>query len=202
LGRAFCAPSAIRWRASRKTAAVLRAARFAATLECTIEDDHGRHLAQSRHLPQVSAERIRDEWVKTMVAKKPSRAFEVMRSTGILEVTLPELLESVGCEQNRHHAYDVWMHSMCASTRCEGDPPLRSRAAADLESRGRARAARKPGILPSTKHETVGAEMARAALTRLRFSTTMRAHHPARAKSSRLLFRRVTDAAVRKFLRR
>ena len=31
---------------------------------------------------KVSAERVRDEWVKTMKAKRPSRAFEVMREHG------------------------------------------------------------------------------------------------------------------------
>ena len=110
---------------------VLRAARFAATLECTIEP---RTLAAIEPTlstyRKVSSERVRDEWMKAMKAKRPSVAFEVMRQTGILGVTLPEIMDSVGCEQNRHHAYDVWTHSMACLDACEGDPPLRIAALA------------------------------------------------------------------------
>mgnify|MGYP000532488890 CR=1 FL=1 len=71
---------------------------------------------------KVSPERVREEWLKTMKASKPSRAFEVMRRTGILEVTYPELLEQVGCEQNKWHAYDVWNHTMRVLDESEGGP--------------------------------------------------------------------------------
>ena len=74
---------------------------------------------------KVAAERVRDEWVKAMKARAPSRAFEVMRATGILEVTCPELLEGVGMEQNRWHAYDVWRHGMECMDACDADPVLR-----------------------------------------------------------------------------
>jgi tRNA nucleotidyltransferase (CCA-adding enzyme) len=63
---------------------------------------------------KASAERVRDEWIKTMKVRRPSRAFEVMRRTGILSITCPELLEGVGMGQNRYHAYDVWRHNMVA----------------------------------------------------------------------------------------
>ena len=36
----------------------------------------------------MSAERIRDEWVKTMKARKPSIAFDVMLTTGILDAVM------------------------------------------------------------------------------------------------------------------
>ncbi|HVZ32055.1 MAG TPA: hypothetical protein VG963_06510, partial [Polyangiaceae bacterium] len=34
---------------------------------------------------------VRDEWLRALAARQPSRAFAVMRRTGILEVTYPEL---------------------------------------------------------------------------------------------------------------
>jgi len=61
---------------------VLRAARFAATLECTIDPVTEAAMAHERSLQtfrKVSAERIRDEWMKTMLARRPSVAFEAMR---------------------------------------------------------------------------------------------------------------------------
>src|SRR5262249_23118286 len=105
---------------------VLRAARFSATLQCTIEPQTlaAIHPTLSTYR-KVSAERVRDEWMKTMKAARPSIAFEVMRTTGILDVTVPEFVESIGCEQNRYHAYDVWTHSMACLDACEGDPALR-----------------------------------------------------------------------------
>ncbi|MGB5704526.1 MAG: CCA tRNA nucleotidyltransferase, partial [Polyangiales bacterium] len=92
---------------------ILRGARFVATLGFELEEDteaaFGGALDTFR---KVSPERVREEWLKAMKANAPSRAFEVMRRTGILEVTYPELLEQVGCEQNQWHAYDVWNHTM------------------------------------------------------------------------------------------
>jgi tRNA nucleotidyltransferase (CCA-adding enzyme) len=155
---------------------VLRAARFAATLECAIEP---RTLAAI--LPtlgtyrKVSAERIRDEWVKTMKARRPSVAFDVMRETGILGVTIPEMLEQVGCEQNRYHAYDVWRHSMTCLDSCEGDPPLRIAALLHDLGKPRSRArSEKTNDYTFYNHENIGADMAGPILERLRFSNEER----------------------------
>ncbi|MET0287895.1 MAG: hypothetical protein ABW352_25625 [Polyangiales bacterium] len=73
---------------------VLRAARFAATLE--FELDPATEAAIAPTLPtfqRVSAERVREEWLKAFKARAPSRAFEVMRRTGILAATYAELAE-------------------------------------------------------------------------------------------------------------
>jgi tRNA nucleotidyltransferase (CCA-adding enzyme) len=73
---------------------VLRAARFAATLE--FELDPATEAAIAPTLPtfqRVSAERVREEWSKAFKAGQPSRAFAVMRRTGILAATLPALAE-------------------------------------------------------------------------------------------------------------
>jgi tRNA nucleotidyltransferase (CCA-adding enzyme) len=71
---------------------VLRAARFCATLEFALDpatrDAIRPNLATFR---RVSLERVRDEWLKTMKARAPSRAFLVMHETGILEAVCPEL---------------------------------------------------------------------------------------------------------------
>jgi tRNA nucleotidyltransferase (CCA-adding enzyme) len=155
---------------------VLRAARFAATLECTIEP---RTLAAIEPTlgtyRKVSAERIRDEWVKTMKARKPSIAFDVMRVTGILGVTLPEMLDQVGCEQNRYHAYDVWRHSMACLDACEGDPPLRIAALLHDIGKPRSRAkSEKTNDYTFYNHENIGADMAGPILERLRFSNEER----------------------------
>src|SRR5207248_1115338 len=102
---------------------VLRAARFVATLELELDPATERAIAPTLETyRKVSHERVRDEWVKTMKARRPSRAFDVMQRTGILGVTCPELLEGVGMEQNKYHAYDVWRHGMECMDACQGDP--------------------------------------------------------------------------------
>jgi tRNA nucleotidyltransferase (CCA-adding enzyme) len=73
---------------------VLRAARFAATLEFELDQATEAAIAPTLSTFQrVSAERVRDEWLKAFKAREPSRAFRVMHRTGILAATYPALAE-------------------------------------------------------------------------------------------------------------
>jgi tRNA nucleotidyltransferase (CCA-adding enzyme) len=184
---------------------VLRAARFVATLD--VELDPATKAAIGPTLDtyrKVSHERIRDEWVKAMKAKRPSRAFDVMRETGILGVTCPELLEGVGMEQNKYHAYDVWRHGMECMDACAGDPILRISALLHDVGKPRTRAfSDKTSDWTFYDHERVGAEIADPICLRLRFSNEERArithlvrHHLFHYSDE------WTDAAVRRWIRR
>ncbi|HZO16499.1 MAG TPA: hypothetical protein VFB62_24660 [Polyangiaceae bacterium] len=98
---------------------VLRAARFAATLECEIEDGTLRAMGARSSLEtfaKVSAERVHDEWLKTMYALRPSIAFDTMRATGVLAMISPEL-SSLGD--------DAWRHGLRTLDACPPDPVLR-----------------------------------------------------------------------------
>lgn len=71
---------------------ILRGARFVATLEFELAPET--EAAFRPALPvfaKVSPERVREEWLKAMKAKEPSRAFLVMKRTGILGHTSPAL---------------------------------------------------------------------------------------------------------------
>lgn len=73
---------------------VLRAARFVASLGFDL--DPATEAAIAPNLPtyaRVSPERVRDEWVKAFKAEAPSRAFVIMRRTGMLEVHAKLLAE-------------------------------------------------------------------------------------------------------------
>jgi tRNA nucleotidyltransferase (CCA-adding enzyme) len=183
----------------------LRAARFSATLECRIEPST--LAAIERALPtyrRVSAERIRDEWLKSMSAARPSQAFEVMRYGGMLAITAPALVEMVGCDQNSHHAYDVWEHTMACVDVCARDPILRVAALLHDIGKPRTRArSQKTGEYTFHGHEVVGAEMARELLERLRFANEERDRVSALVAQHLLLYSDDwTDTAVRRFVRR
>lgn len=183
---------------------VLRAARFVATLE--VELDAKTLSAISPTLDtyrKVSSERIRDEWVKTMKARKPSRAFEIMRETGILGVTCPELLEGVDMEQNKWHAFTVWRHAMECLDACSGDPILRIAALLHDVGKPRTRAfSDKTQDYTFYDHDKVGAEIADPICTRLRFSNDERARIVSLVRHHLFHYDGWSDAAVRRWIKR
>jgi len=72
---------------------VLRAARFCASLEFDLETETEAAISKTLDVfAKVSAERVREEWLKALRSRKPSRAIDAMQRTGILGVTFPELL--------------------------------------------------------------------------------------------------------------
>jgi tRNA nucleotidyltransferase (CCA-adding enzyme) len=184
---------------------VLRAARFVATLEVTLQPETERAIEPSlATYAKVSAERIRDEWMKTMKARRPSRAFEVMRQHGLLAITAPELLESVGCQQNRYHAFDVWNHALKCLDECPPLPVLRVAGLFHDVGKPRSRAfSEKTRDYTFYEHDRIGAEMAEPILSRLRFSNDERARVVALIRHHILCYDDTwTDAAVRRWLKR
>lgn len=183
---------------------VLRAARFSAQLEFEIEADT--LAAISRTLDtyrKVSGERIRDEWVKTMKAKAPSRAFNVMKETGILNVTCPEMMESVGCGQNRYHTYDVWGHAMACMDAAVGDPVLRISAMLHDVGKPRSKAfSEKTKDYTFYEHERIGAEMVVPICDRLKFSNDEKKRIEDLVRHHMWHYDAWTDAAVRRWIQR
>ncbi|MGD0526758.1 MAG: HD domain-containing protein [Polyangiaceae bacterium] len=184
---------------------VLRAARFVATLE--LELDAATEAAIAPTLDtyrKVASERVRDEWLKAMKARRPSRAFDVMLRTGILGITCPELLEGVGMEQNKWHAFDVWRHGMECMDACQADPVLRIAALLHDVGKPRTRAwSEKTKDWTFYDHDRVGAEIAAPIAERLRFSNDERERIVALVRFH--LFHYTdewSDAAVRKWIRR
>jgi tRNA nucleotidyltransferase (CCA-adding enzyme) len=184
---------------------VLRAARFVATLEMELDPATERAIAPTLSTyRKVSAERVRDEWVKTLRARRPSRAFEVMRTTGILGVTCPELLLGVGMEQNHYHAYDVWKHGMECMDACVGDPILRIAAVLHDIGKPATRAmSDKTNDYTFYDHDRIGAEIADPICERLRFSNDERARIVSLVRHHLFHYSdEWTDAAVRRWIRR
>jgi tRNA nucleotidyltransferase (CCA-adding enzyme) len=96
---------------------VLRGARFVATLGFSLHPDTEAAITPSLDVfRRVSAERVRDEWMKAMKAPAPSLAFAVMRRSGILGVTAPGLAALSG---------GAWADALAALDGCDGPAALR-----------------------------------------------------------------------------
>lgn len=185
---------------------VLRAARFAATLEFDIAPETLAAIRPSlASYQKVSPERIRDEWLKGLAAKRPSRAFQIMLEHGLLEHTAPELQQMHGCTQNRHHAYDVWTHTMYV---VDGTPANRVdlRLAALLHDVGKPSSRSShptTGDFTFYHHECNGAQIAEGILRRLRFSNETRERVTELVRHHLVVYEPTwTDATVRRWLKR
>ena len=152
---------------------VLRACRFAATLGFEIEEQTLSAIPASLETySKVSVERVQAEWLKAMLAPEPSRAFRLMASTGILGVHVPEFIASYGCTQNKYHAFDVWEHTMRVLDAAPVHPLLRLGALFHDIGKPRSKAPHPvTGDATFYEHETIGAELTDAILSRLKFST-------------------------------
>jgi len=183
---------------------VLRAARFCATLGFELDPATRAAIAPTLDTyKKVSPERIRDEWMKTMKAEKPSVAFEVMRDTGILAVTCPELLEGVGMSQNKYHGYDVWQHSLACMDACPGDAILRLSGLFHDVGKPKTRAfSEKTNDYTFYDHDRIGAEIVAPICTRLRFSNDERERITHLVRHHLFHYDGWSDSAVRRWVRR
>ncbi len=150
---------------------MLRACQFAARFGFTLSPETLEAMRAAAPLvASVSAERVRDELMKLLVAAdRPSVGIELMREAGLLAYVLPEVAEGIGVTQNRYHAYDVFVHGLAT---VDATPPgdLVLRLGALLHDVGKPRTKTvEDGEGHFYRHEVVGEAMAREILERLRF---------------------------------
>jgi poly(A) polymerase len=194
---------------------MLRAARFAAQLgfEPTA-DVTGAMTRLAGRLEIVSAERIRDELEKLMLAPDPVRGIKLMVDTGVAEYVLPEVprLRLEADEHFRHK--DVYQHSLTVLQQAialeeryglKNDLILRLAALLHDIGKPRTRSKLPGGRVAFHHHEAVGAGMARERLRQLRFPA------PVVEGVANLIFLHLrfhgygsgewTDSAVRRYVR-
>jgi putative nucleotidyltransferase with HDIG domain len=183
----------------------LRGARLAAVLEFALEPKTQEALAAALDLvPKLSAERVRDELLKLLAARRPSLGLEVLRASGLLALVLPELAATVDVAQNRHHAFDVYRHTLAA---VDAAPPenmvVRWAALAHDLGKPATRALKDDGDASFHGHPAAGAEITDALLERLRFPRAERDAIVHLVREHLFEYRpEWTDAAVRRFVRR
>jgi poly(A) polymerase len=106
---------------------MLRAVRFSSVLQFEIDPATFRAIQNNAHrIATVSPERIQSEVVRTLTeSPRPGDALTLWRETGILQHLLPEMLDTVGCEQppEYHPEGDVWTHTVLMLNELEQPSP-------------------------------------------------------------------------------
>ncbi len=151
---------------------ILRMVRFAAELGFDVEEKT-LNCAQTyvRQLREISAERVRDEFFKILLAdaKYSNRdgvlfGLHLLKALGAFAYIIPRLEEGDGLVQNKkYHAYDVLEHSL-QSCAC-APPDLEVRLAALLHDIAKPAAFFETGKMYG--HDKIGAELAKSALLAL-----------------------------------
>lgn len=93
---------------------MMRAIRFAAQLNFSIEDESLKAIGRNRErIKIVSQERIAEELNKIILAEKPSVGFKLLFETGLLELIFPEManLHGVDVVQGKAHK-DNFFHTL------------------------------------------------------------------------------------------
>ncbi len=160
---------------------MMRAARFSAQLGFEVAPEVVAAMtAMASRIGIVSAERVRDELTKTLLAPWPRRGLTLLVGTGIADHVLPELplLARERDEHNRHK--DVYEHTLTVLEQAVGlegrlpggGPDLVSRLAALMHDVGKPRTRRflDDGTVTFHHHDVVGAKLTRKRLRALRFS--------------------------------
>jgi poly(A) polymerase len=151
---------------------ILRAVRLAAELDFTIEAATSAAIA--RHAPAihgVSAERIRDELIRLLVAPGRAVGLEMLRGPGLLREILPEVaaMEGIAQPPEFHPEGDVFTHTRLALSHLR-DPSPALALAVLLHDVGKPPTFERSDRIRFNRHAEVGAEMAAAVCRRLRFS--------------------------------
>jgi poly(A) polymerase len=148
---------------------MLRLFRFQASLDFTPEE---RALAavsnMADRLSIVSAERIRDELSKLLVAPAPGAALGLVVTTGLADQFLPELPRLAMEQDPFHHHKDVLAHTLAVVDKAR--PDLVLRLAALFHDVGKPDTREfGPGGVSFHHHEVVGARLTRQRLRALRY---------------------------------
>jgi poly(A) polymerase len=186
---------------------LLRAVRFAAQLDFTIEQETYRSIRrQAPKLQKISRERIRDEMNKLLLSPHPAKGLDLLVELGLMEWIIPEVLELRGVSQQVQPrvpaSKDVYAHVLRVVER--SSPRLATRWAALLHDIAKPRTKTvEDNKVHFFGHEDIGAIMAREILKRLHFdrdfienvSRIVRLHMRANAYTPDW-----TDGAVRRLM--
>ena len=160
---------------------MMRAARFSAQLGFTVAPEVRAAMTDmAERITIISAERVRDELVKTINAPDPRAGLLLLVETGLAAHVLPEL-PALMLERDEHHRHkDVYEHTLTVLEQSidledrlpGGGPDFVSRFAALMHDVGKPRTRKllDDGSVTFHHHDAVGAKITKKRMQALKFS--------------------------------
>jgi poly(A) polymerase len=157
---------------------MMRAARFISQLNFEIDPAVVAAIkSMAGRLEIISAERIRDEFIKIMMSDNPRKGITLLVESGLAEIFLPEIPKLKLEIDEHHHHKDVYEHSLTVLEQAialearVGGPNLTLRLAALLHDIGKPKTKEliAGGGVSFHHHEVVGARMGKERMKKLRF---------------------------------
>jgi len=193
---------------------MMRAARFMSQLNFTPEISLVAAIKNmASRLEIISAERIRDEFIKLIMGDNPRAGLSLLVESGLADYFLPELPKLKLEIDEHHHHKDVYEHSLTVLEQAIalearlGGANLTLRLAALLHDIGKpkTKALLPDGGVSFHHHEVVGARMCKERMKKLRFDNHI-INDVSQLVSLHLRFHGYgngewTDSAVRRYVR-
>ncbi|MEN9687743.1 MAG: hypothetical protein RL381_755 [Actinomycetota bacterium] len=157
---------------------MMRTARFASQLNFSIHPDViAAMTSMASRISIISAERVRDEFIKLLMSPSPRVGITVLVDTGLADIVLPEIPKLRLEVDEHHHHKDVYEHSITvleqaiAQEERLGGPNLVIRLAALLHDIGKPKTRNllEGGGVSFHHHEVVGARLSKSRMKALRF---------------------------------
>ena len=153
---------------------MMRAVRLATELDFVIETETINGIIRnSKLLQKIAIERISVEFIRIIDSKNPMQGIIFLEKLALLKYIIPELRESIGCEQGGIHAYDVFEHLLrTLQAAADKDFSTEMRLAALFHDIGKPATRRTGGKNKQYTffgHEVVGAKMTKIILNRLKY---------------------------------
>lgn len=157
---------------------MMRAARFMSQLNFEVDPSVVAAIkGMAGRLEIISAERIRDEFIKIIMSDNPRLGITLLVETGLAEIFLPEVPKLKLEIDEHHHHKDVYEHSLTVLEQAIalearlGGPNLTLRLAALLHDIGKPKTKEliAGGGVSFHHHEVVGARMGKERMKKLRF---------------------------------
>ena len=157
---------------------MMRVARFMSQLNFEVDPAVVAAMkSMAKRLEIISSERIRDEFIKTIMGQQPKLGITLLVETGLADIFLPEVPQLKLEIDEHHHHKDVYEHSLTVleqAIRLEdrlGGANLTLRLAALLHDIGKPKTRQliAGGGVSFHHHEVVGSRMCKERMRKLRF---------------------------------
>ena len=181
---------------------ILRAFRFMSRLDFSLSKNTIEAIKKQKNLlKSIPEERITMEFSKLLLGENVKNTLTAMKDTGVLELIIPEFKATYDFDQcNPHHNLDLFNHIISVVSKVPADLELKYSALLHDIAKPVVQTFDERGIAHYKTHEIVGADMARAILTRLKLPIKLIDIVEDIIKKHMILYRDVTDKKINKLL--